>query len=328
MCYSAMVKQNAKKLGLKYDARVQTEMYMNLVLKRLGGEKIAMNLAMDEQFLKNPATTEEKAIAKKITEWHQRRVTECEQVLFSQKKRLADAERKLKDKETKKALEDKRIATNKIKFAMRNIEKHSKMKPLSESDRRIFPFQYMSMLYVDDKGKKAVMPFRYLLRPANKDEAFDRKFSGCYNARFDSLDSVPWWKNALGKRHGIIIVERFYESVGTKDYTKNFKLPKELKDQDSVELCFHPDNVDYMVIPTLWDVWGKGRDALYSAALITDEPAPEIKRAGHDRTPIFLKESAIDDWLFAKKTNTKDLAYVFDQRERPHYSHSVMGATG
>jgi hypothetical protein len=40
-----------------------------------------------------------------------------EAALFAQKKRLADAERTLATKETKKALEDKRIASKKDRLA-------------------------------------------------------------------------------------------------------------------------------------------------------------------------------------------------------------------
>jgi putative SOS response-associated peptidase YedK len=100
-----------------------------------------------------------------------------------------------------------------------------------------------------------------------------------------------------------------------------------LKSADSrAGMGVEPDNVEYMFIPTLWDIWEKdGSPVLYSAALITDEPAPEISAAGHDRTPIFLKESAIDAWLNAKETSVKDLGYVLDQREHPHYSHALVG---
>lgn len=320
-----MVQQKAKKYGLKFKARIQYDRYEEVMDRRLAGEKLQINLAMDQQF-QDPESKEEKAIFDKVLEWHQRRIPECEKILFEQKKRLADSERKLQVKETKKALEDKRIATKKIGFAMKNIQKHKSIKVYEESDSRIFPFHFMSMLYVNEKSETAVAPFRYLLRPANKDESFDRKYTGCYNARLDSLDEVPWWKSALGKRHGLIMVERFYESVAAEDYAKHFKIPKDRIGEKNLELCFAPDNVEYMFIPTLWDKWmGKDGKELFSAALITDEPAPEVKQAGHDRTPIFLRETAVESWLRASETTTKDLAYVLNMRERPHYSHAITG---
>ena len=321
-----MVQQNAKKLGLRFQARIQYDLYDDLVSRRLAGEKIQINKAMEVQFTGKPETPQEKKIAQKISKWHEQQIPEIEKQIFAQKKRLADAIRSLEKKTTKKAEEDQRIATKKIAKFKSDLEWHKNKNIDGESDERIFPFHYMSMLCLDDAGKKVVRPVRYLLRPGNKDESFDRKFGGCYNARLDSLDKVVWWKSALGKRHGIILVKKFYENVPVLRYLENHKLPAKLQDRDNIVLCFEPDNVEYMFIPTLWDVWEKkGSPDLYSAALITDEPAPEISAAGHDRTPIFLKESAVDDWLNATETSVKDLSYVLNQREHPHYSHALTG---
>lgn len=325
MCYSAMVQQNAKKIGLRFQARVQYDMYEDLMARRLAGEKITVNKAFETQFTLKPESAEIRKIAKLISDWHKEQIPEIEKQIFAQKKRLADALRSLEKKTTKKAEEDKRIATKKIEKFKQDLEWHRSTNVESESDERIFPSHYMSMLCLDEKGQKVVRPVRYLLRPNNKDETFDRKFGGCYNARLDSLDTVPWWRDALGRRHGLILVTKFYENVPVQRYLKNHKLPDNLQERDNIVLSFAPDNVEYMFIPTLWDVWKKkGASPLYSAALITDEPAPEIAAAGHDRTPIFLKESAVEDWLKAPETSLKDLAYVLNQRERPHYSHALM----
>ena len=220
-----------------------------------------------------------------------------------------------------------RVATNKIEKFKGDLVKHKSQDIQSETEERIFPSHYMSMLCLNEKREKIVMPVRYLMRPHDKDETFDSKFNGCYNARLDSLDSVRWWKDGLGRRHGIILVKKFYENVDPADYAKKFKIPKGSEDKKSMVLCFEPDNVEYMFIPMIWDVWTKkGEPDLYSAALITDEPEPEIAAAGHDRTPIFLKESAIDDWLNATETTVKGLERVLSQREHPGYSHRVVGA--
>lgn len=326
MCYSAMVEQDAKKLGLKFKARIQTDLYGDLFSRRLDGEKLYLNKAMEVPFTHKPDGPQEVKIGEKILKWHQEQITKIEADLFTQKKRLADAERILASKPTKKAENDKRIATNKIKKGKVDLERHRSTEIVSESEQRIYPLHYMSMLCLDEKGEKVIMPARYLLRPANKDESFDRKFNGCYNARFDSLDKVAWWKSALGNRHGIILVRKFYENVPTPEYLKKNKLPKGTEENANIVLCFEPDNVEYMFIPTLWDRWQKdGEPDLFSAALITDEPAPEIADAGHDRTPIFLKESAVDAWLKAKGNTVEELNRVLSQREFPHYSHRVLG---
>lgn len=318
-----MVQQNAKKMGLKYEARIQQDAFYDIFLRRTQGEKLYINKGMEETFSK-PENKKEEAIAKLIEEWHSSEITWLEEELFKQKKRLADAERVLKSgKVTKKAENDQRIATDKIEKYLKDLEGH-KSKKITDSDFRIFPMHYVSMLTVDDKGNRLVLPVRYHMRPSTEDASFDKEYFGCYNARFDNLTRVPFWRNSLGKRHGIILVKRFFENVPTDVYQKKFKLPKDANDKKNLVLCFEPDNVEYMIIPMLWDIWQKkGEPTLYSGALITDDPAPEIAEAGHDRTPIFLKESAVDSWLNCR--DPKEAKEILMERERPRYSHRVLG---
>lgn len=318
-----MVKQNAKKMGVEYEARIQQDAFYDLFLRRTQGEKLYIGKGLEESFAK-PEGKKEEAIAKLIKDWHESEILRLEEELFKQKKRLADAERVLNsDKPTKKAENDKRIATDKVEKYLRDLENH-KSKKVSESDQRIFPMHYVAMLALDEKGQRVIMPARYHMRPAGEDESFDRKYFGCYNARFDNLSRVAFWRNVLGKRHGVILVKRFFENVDPAVYAKKNKLPADARDQKNIVLCFEPENTDYMVIPVLWDVWEKkGEPPLVSCALITDDPAPEVAAAGHDRTPIFLKESAIDSWLNAK--DAKTAREVLMNRETPYYSHRVLG---
>ncbi len=323
MCYSAMVNQHAKTLGLRFQALVQTDEYHGIFDRRLKGERLSINKAMEYEFTHNAQTPIEKQIRQAILDWHEAEISRLEQVVFLQKKRLNDAERLLRNRATKKAENDRRVATNKIKKAMVDLERHRSTEILAESEERIFPLHYMSVLCLNEKGQKIIRPMRYLMRPHNKDENFDFKFGGCYNARFDSLDTVPWWKDSLGQRHGLILVKKFYENVAVADYSKNFAVPVNINEKKSIVLCFEPDQAEFMFIPVLWDQWAKnGQPALLSAALITDDPLPEIAAAGHDRTPIFLKESAIEQWLCADKQAAKA---VLNQRKIVRYRHALVG---
>ena len=323
-----MVEQAAKKyrrdsIPFMRKVRIQLDMYDDLFQRRLNGEKIMVNKLMEYSFTHGD-DKEEKLIAEKINRWHEQQIHLVEKNIFTQKKRLADAERILAAKPTKKAENDRRIASDKIAKYSSDLKRHRTIEITSESEQRIFPGHYMSMLCLDSDRNPRVIPVRYLMRPHDKDESFDLKFNGCYNARLDSLDRVAWWKNALGKRHGLIMVKKFYENVPVENYQKKFSLPDGLSEKRNLVLCFEPKNTEYMFIPTLWDVWEKkGQPSLYSAALITDEPEPEIADAGHDRTPIFLKESAIERWLLATESSVKDLT-VLSEREHPSYLHRIM----
>jgi putative SOS response-associated peptidase YedK len=322
-----MVEQNAKKYGLRFKARVQLDLYLTLFRQRLEGRKLYINKAMEAQFAHNPETAEEREIRDLILEWHSRQIPLLEEELFKQKKRLSDAIRSLEGKATKKAENDKRIASNKIEKLKSDLARHSTQEVTSESEERIYPLHYITMLCLDEDGNRVVRPVRYLMRAHNKDERFDSQFNGCYNARLDGLESVPWWKDSFGKRHGVILVKKFFENVDAKDYAKKHPLPSGSSESDKMVLCFQPDNVEYMLIPTLWDIWKEeGEPKLYSAALITDDPAPEIADAGHDRTPIFLKESAVDDWLSVKGGDIEHFRSTLRERETPYYSHRILRA--
>jgi putative SOS response-associated peptidase YedK len=245
-----------------------------------------------------------------IINWHENEKSRLEQEIFKQKERLANAERTLKIKTTKKAQEDVRIATKKIEKCKADLKKHDPNDKNADSERRIFPFHYLSMLVLDERGNKVV---RYHMRPNDKDEGFDREFMGCYNARFNNLKRVEFWRDSLVKgRRGIILIERFYENVAPSEYAKNHTIPKEMNKSENLVLCFEPDNGELMIVPTLWDKWTKrGASPMYSAAIITDEPLPEVAEAGHDRTPIFLKDEALE---------------ALSEREKPKYKHRISGA--
>lgn len=320
-----MVEQEAKELGGRFQARVQMDMYDDIFKRRSKGEKILVNKAMEIQFIRDAKTPDEEQIRSTILDWRKKQIESLEAELFAQKRRLADSERALKNKVTKKAENDQRISSKKISKIQRDLRGLNSDELLSETDERIFPFHYMSVLCLDEKGQKVIRPMRYLMRPHDKDPGFDLKFGGCYNARFDNLENVAWWKDSLLKRHGLIVVKKFYENVSVEKYTKNFELPTSESKKENIVLCFTPDDTEYMYIPVLWDVWSKhGQPDLYSAALITDDPLPEIAAAGHDRTPIFLKESAIDNWLNAVGSASLAKSALM-QRQIPHYSHRITG---
>lgn len=325
MCYSAMVEQHAKKIGVTFKVRVQLDYYDDLFSRRAQGEKLLINKAMEHPFLNGPQSAMEESIAKNIRLWRENQTRAYEEDLFRQKTRLNEALKKLQTKPTKAAEESKRIATNKIEAAQRKI-KAINSPELSESDSRIFPFHYVSMIHLDEKGESVVSPARYHMRPHNEEEGFDKEKEGCYNARLDNLKRVPFWKDSLEKRRGFILVKKFYENVSVEKYLRNNKLSEDQKGQQNIVLCFDPGLPEDMILPTLWDYWpANGTPSLLSAALITDDPHPEVAAAGHDRTPIPLKRSAAEAWLRAASID-EALAILKEERERPYFSHRVLGA--
>lgn len=83
-----------------------------------------------------------------LQQWNERKISESEQELFKQVKRVADAERKLAVEETKKALDDVRIGGNKVKQLKRWIADAKRTALQPETDNRIFPDWYGSVVRV------------------------------------------------------------------------------------------------------------------------------------------------------------------------------------
>lgn len=169
-----------------------------------------MPKAMDDAFRAGTSPAE-LAVWAEIQQWNQAEAAILEQELFANKKRLADTERSLQAKETKKAREDVRIAGNKIERALAKLADLKRTDP-KDRDSRIFAGVYTPVI-VAEGGKLAIKPMRYQCRLAVKPANYDQRYRGTYNAWRDSLDK--FWAPAFG--HGLMVVETFYENVEGPD---------------------------------------------------------------------------------------------------------------
>lgn len=309
MCYSAQSWQDYKKFQRETDSPLSIKEYVKFFWDwKEKGSPYRIPKAMMDAF-SHPTTEDERKIHGWIEEWKAQESNSLEQELFKQKKRLADAERTLQTKTTKKAENDQRIATNKIGQLKSKIDDLKRTKPLPR-DSRFFPQNYCTVL-ASENGERFVAPMRYGCRPAGKPAKNDILYPGTYNARRDSLGG--YWKNTFGYSHGLIIAETFYENV-------------EGADGKNQVLQFTPRDGSLMYVACLWSRWidPKGVEPdLLSFAAITDEPEPEVAAAGHDRTIINIKPEHIDAWLNPDPNNLDALYAIFDDKQHPYYEHRL-----
>jgi len=317
MCYSAMVEQNLKTLMRRHQAKIDLAAFDRLFTARINDDRIKIPKAMEANFLK-PESDQEASIAEHIQAWHPLKTQELEAGLFKQKKRLADAERKLQLKETKAAANDKRIAATKIDWHLQKIADLNRTE-LKPRDARIFPQIYAPVI-VFDQGKKLIRPMRYLLRRAGKPASDDLKYPGCYNARRNNLEA--YWKNQFGHTHGILQIDSFYENVARHTYEHRELKPGEA--ETNLVLHFNPKPPQPMLVACLWSHWQLGNEpALDSFAAITDEPPPEVADAGHDRCVVQLKPENVDAWLDPVGKGREALFALMDDRQLPYYEHQM-----
>jgi len=307
VCYSAKARQDYRLFVREFGATVSIEDYVQLFWSRkTEGTAYRVPKAMEDAVLRDDDADMAEARAL-IRSYRADDATRVEAELFAQKTRLTGAERTLQSKTTKKALDDRRIANDKIEKAMLRLADLRRHEPLPR-DTRIFPGNYCTVL-ASEAGTRRVMPMRYQCRPQGKPAAYDRKYPGTYNARRDNLEG--FWKPLFGHSHGIMVVEAFYENVTGEDGRNRI-------------LEFVPRDREPMYVACLWSRWqdpaGIAPDLL-SFAAITDEPEPEVAAAGHDRTIINLKPEHVAAWLDPDPRNLAALYALFDDKRHPYYEH-------
>lgn len=307
MCYSAQAWQDYRKFKREFGATLGIKEYIRVFWDwKTKGSPYRLTKAMLDSFA-DASQGEERQIREWIEGWKAEQATAIEQDLFALRRRLADAERSLQTKVTKKAQNDKRIATDKIDKALLRLSDLRRTEPLPR-DSRFFPGNYATVM-VSEGGQRVVYPMRYGCRPAGKPAFYDTKYPGTYNARRDNLEG--FWKQQFGATHALMVVETFYENVEGPDGRNRI-------------LQFQPRDGGLMYVACLWSRWNdpKGQDPdLMSFAAITDDPEPEVAAAGHDRTIINIKPEHIDAWLNPDPGNLAALYAIFDDKQHPYYEY-------
>ena len=107
------------------------------------------------------------------------------------------------------------------------------------------------------------------------------------NARSETVDAKPSFKNAFKKRRCLIPADGFYEWKGPK----GSKQPVFITLPDGEPLGF----------AGLWEIWddkGKAEEPLYTCTIITTE-ASSVMKDIHHRMPVILKPEAFKEWIKA-----------------------------
>lgn len=312
-----MVEADLNRMARRLGGKPDLSALVDLFLQRLKDPKIRVPRALESNF-DEAETPQARDIHDAIAQFRGQQEQEWQAGLFAQRKRLADAERTLAVKPTKKALSDRDISTRKVAWYQDKLRGLHSTEPRPE-DSRIFPMWFAPVI-VMEAGEMIIRPMRYHLRPNGKPAAFDRQFDGTYNARRDSLGK--FWKPLFGRRHAVLVASSFYENVALHNFER-----RELRADEkpsNVVLHFNPRQAEPMLVACLWDRWQRpGEPDLLSFAAITDEPPDEVAATGHDRCIVPLKPENVRQWLEPEKSSLEQLQSLLDDRQRPYYEHRL-----
>jgi putative SOS response-associated peptidase YedK len=312
MCYSAQVVQVVRKLYRELGIRLDYEEAFKLFMRRLDDPSLVISRGFEANF-DDPANDQERRIKAAIDEHRSKMMTKFQGDLFSQRTRLVNAERSLKEKETKKAREDVRIATTKIETLTSKLADQHRRESTSE-DNRIFPMVYTGVI-IKQNGQNLLTPMRYFCRPAGKPASYDKQFPGLYNARRDNLDK--FWGRQFGHHHAIVVVESFYENVQVQTVER----------RENVVLHFTPEPAQTMLIACLWSHWTDPSEPdIRGFAAITDEPPADVAAAGHDRCVVNLRPGHVEAWLTPENRTAEELQAILSDRAVSLFQYAAMEA--
>lgn len=317
MCYSAQIQADYRKFVRMFGATLSIREFAQLFFERAEGARAKLPKAMEDAFA-DPQTDAEREIRASIERFNAQETARLEQELFTHRARLAQAERSLQGKVTKKAAESRRIATEKIQWTLGRLDDLRRTEAQAR-DSRIFPGHYAPVMVMEN-GARVVKPMRYQCRIAGKPASHDARYPGTYNARRDSLEG--FWKPLFGYSHGVLVVNAFYENVSRAKMEG--RVLAEGEEDENVVLEFRPEPPHDMLVACLWSHWSApGELDLLSFAVITDEPPPEVAAAGHDRCLVPIKHENLDAWLNPDSSNLAALHAILEDRDRPYYEHRL-----
>ena len=227
--------------------------------------------------------------------------------------------------------------------------------PLPPLESRIYPGYFAPVVTVE-RNQHIVHLMKYSVEPP--DFINDSRRYTSYNARRDNLSS-PFWSECFRKHHGLVLLKVFFEWVAVKDLVKaghvtlaavkqEFDRQKDMR-RDRLKAAGKPyrptkaelTNPLFRKVVIEFKTAG-GADLLtpvvYSRregptghphmgfAIVTDEPPPEVERAGHDRCPVFLKPEAAEQWLRGAALPAEQLDELLAQRPLLTFDHQLSTA--
>ncbi|WP_411851282.1 SOS response-associated peptidase family protein [Stenotrophomonas sp. LGBM10] len=308
MCYSAQIRADYTKLVREYGAVMSLDEFAQLYAHDPGKPRPKTPKAMDDGFA-GARTPQGQDIVAKIQQWHAEEMRALDEEIRLQSARLAAAEASLAARPSQKARNEIRIAGNRVERAQARLDDLHRT-GLQPRDSRIFPGVYAPVI-VSEHGQRVIKPMRYQCRLPDTPARHDTLYPGTYNARRDSLGG--YWKSAFGHRHGVVVVQSFYEHVPRHALEHRALAPGE--SAQNVVLEFRPQPPRDLLVACLWSEWEGPEGRLLSFAAITDEPPVAVAAAGHDRCIVPIRPEHLDAWLNPDPADLAAQYRILDDRE-------------
>jgi putative SOS response-associated peptidase YedK len=150
----------------------------------------------------------------------------------------------------------------------------------------VAPTQPVPIVRLVDGQRQFTLVRWGLIPPWVKDP---RQFSLLINARGESVNEKPAFRNAMRRRRCLLPADGFYEWKDEGGRKRPF--------------CVRPKDGEPIAFAGLWETWmGPNGEELETAAIVTTAANRELT-ALHDRMPVVVTPDAFDLWLDCRKVD-------------------------
>jgi len=173
----------------------------------------------------------------------------------------------------------------------------------------IAPGQYI-LTVVSDGTNRVAQHMKWGFVPFwAKDEKMGFKM---INARAETIDEKPSFRQAFQQRRCLILADGFYEWKRTESKKHPYRFV--MKDRKPFAFA------------GIWETWSKGTTPLTSCTIITTEPN-DVTKDIHDRMPVILSPDAYETWLnptYQPICDLKELLKPYPAEKMEKYEVSTL----
>jgi putative SOS response-associated peptidase YedK len=117
--------------------------------------------------------------------------------------------------------------------------------------------------------------------------------SSMVNARIESVEEKPSFRNLLAKNRCIIPMNGYYEwAVRNVNGSSSVRQPYYFQGVSKSSYCHD----EMIAVAAIWTTWGSGESSYISCAALTTEAIQPVSVI-HHRMPVLLSTAGIDSWL-------------------------------
>jgi len=150
----------------------------------------------------------------------------------------------------------------------------------------VAPLQKHFIVRIQYENREAI-PARWgLVKSGAKDASMASK---CINARSETVEARPAFRDAFRKRRCIVPADGFFEWTGPKTARQPAR--------------FHREDSRLVLFAGLYEAWQKEQGVWETTFTILTTAANAVVATYHDRMPVILADRDADDWMDPRAPN-------------------------